>query len=124
MLVLEHDTLVELLGHPWVLTHLLAVESHVGVSHQDLLDEILGLLGHAAPGVYVEVILASLDLLEECEVIFLVEWGSSREKDESNDTDAPEVASLSVRLLLEHLWGDVSRSSACCLQRLSRRQVL
>ena len=68
------------------------------------------------PGLDVKIILASLDLLEEGEIVFLIERWGSREKDKSDDTDAPEITLFTIWQLLKDFgsyiaWG--STGSAC-----------
>ena len=61
---------------------LLAVHALLWVSDEKLADEVFGLSGDRLPGRRVEVVVASLDLFEECEVIFIVEGRASRQQDE------------------------------------------
>ena len=52
---------------------LLAIQSRLRIRHEYLADEIFSFWRNGGPGGRVKVILAPLDLLKECEVVFIVE---------------------------------------------------
>ena len=58
---------------PRVLLDLLSTQSLVGVGDEELADEVLGFGRDGGPGACVEIVVASLDFLEECKVVLIVE---------------------------------------------------
>ena len=121
---LAQDVLVRVRGRvlaedPRVAHNLIAVQTLVRVGDQELTDEIFRFRRNGGPWGRVEVILAALDLLKQGEVVLVVERWRSWEQNEENDSHAPEIAPILVRLLREDLGRHVSRRTA-----RRRRQLL
>lgn len=101
------------------MTHdLLAIEALVRVCHEQFADEVLCLRRDSLPSCRVKVVLTSLDLFKESEVVFIEEGRVARKENEEDDANAPKVTRLLVGALLEDLWRNVARSAA------SRRRKL
>ena len=98
---------------PWVIIDLLGAESNVRVSDEKLADEVLRLSRDRGPGWCIEVVVASLDLLEESEVVLVVERWGTRKQNEEDDADTPIIDAGVVGSLVEDLWRYVPRRTAC-----------
>ena len=96
---------LDLLLDPWVLKCSLGIETLLWVLDHELLDEILCLWADTVPDLAAELPRALFDLCQDL-LITAIEWRHATEHDVQNDTDAPQIALLSVSLL-EDLRCDV-----------------
>ncbi len=91
---------------------LLAVPALRGVDVEQVSDDLLRLRADLVPNGGGEVVLTVLDLLEENHVVLVVERRETAEQNVKDNTYRPVVALLSVKALLQNLWGNVAGGAA------------
>jgi hypothetical protein len=102
-----------------VLEDLLSGGSVLLLVGEELLDEVLSLVGDVLPGLVVEVEGALTDLAHDLLVGLSVEGRLSGKKDVGDDTAGPDIA-LGVVVLVEDLRGDVVGGSELLVKGTGR----
>ena len=114
---------------PGVREDLLGVESLLGVDHEDLLDQVLGRLGHVVPEGGGEIKCTRFNHLKQLLVAFLVKGRETTEpvfdkkiqhlQNIQNDADTPVIHLLPVPFPCNDLRCHVPGSSASSCRELS-----
>mmetsp|Transcript_29632 Transcript_29632/g.79541 ORF Transcript_29632/g.79541 Transcript_29632/m.79541 type:complete len:253 (-) Transcript_29632:342-1100(-) len=102
-------------GDPLVLEHVIGCVTRLGIDDEELLHEILGVVGHIVPPGRGEVILALHNGGEELGELLLVEGRKAAEKDVEDDPHRPAVHLHAEALVLQDLGRYVAGCAAGCL---------
>mmetsp|Transcript_28293 Transcript_28293/g.83092 ORF Transcript_28293/g.83092 Transcript_28293/m.83092 type:complete len:423 (-) Transcript_28293:14-1282(-) len=98
--------------HPGMAQDLLGGDARVSIHCEEAADEVLDPRGRPVPPVWVEQVVARLDLLEELLVSLSVKGRVPRDDDVENHAEGPQVHARPVGHVLEHLGRDVARGAA------------
>ena len=115
--------------NPRMAHDLLACRSRLWVGHQKLTYEVFGFSWYGSPRRVIEVVVDSLDFLEEAEIVFVVERWLSGKQYEENYSKAPEITSLIVWFLFENFGRDIARgttrgrSELCFIDKAGQAEI-
>jgi hypothetical protein len=97
--------------NPGIFHQLLASPSLARVYYQEIRDDVFRRLRYVFPCRGIEIIASVLDFLEKLQRVFIIEGREAAQQDVENDSDAPVITFLAVWLLIEDLWGHVTRGA-------------
>lgn len=111
-------SLVAVFSYPWMLHDFIWTETTFWVFDKEFANHVLCLVTDFLKSWRIKIEVYILDLLEKHKVIFIVEWRTSTEQNEKDNSNGPVVTCFGVRQLLKNLRGNIAWSTTCGLSEL------